>query len=312
MIVCCGEALIDMIPTETVGGEQGYVPHPGGAIFNIAIALGGLGARAVMLTGLSTDLFSQQLAEALEASHVDLSQIVRSDRLTTLAFVRLTDCYATYSLYYENSAGRMLSYADMPALPAEFSALYFGGISLACEPGADAYAALLEQQAADRAVMIDPNIRANFGRNVDQDRSRLEEMIARADIVKVSDEDLDWILSESISLQQKVEALIKMGLSVVILTRGSEGATGYLCGGGQAHVPAMSVEIVDTVAAGDTFNEGVLAKLSELGELRKINLGNLLEASLKLVLDHESRVAAVTVTGAGANPPWAAELAMES
>ncbi len=312
MIVCCGEALIDMIPSETAGGEQGYVPHPGGAIFNIAIALGGLGARAGILTGLPTDLFSQQLAETLEASHVDLSQIVRSDRLTTLAFVRLTDCHATYSFYYENSVGRMLSYADIPTLPAEFSALYFAGISVACEPGADAYAALLEQQGADRAVMIDPNIRVDFGRNVDQYRSRLNEMIARADIVKVSDGDLDWILSESISLQEKVEALIKMGPSVVILTRGSEGATDYLCGGGQVHVPAMSVEIVDTVGAGDTFNAGVSAKLSELSKLRKINLRNLLEASLKLALEHGSRVAAVTVTRAGANPPWAAELAMES
>jgi fructokinase len=312
MILCCGEALIDMIPSDTAGGELGYVPHPGGAIFNTAIALGRLGVPAGMLTGLSTDLFGQQLLDALEASHVDISPIVQSDRPTTLAFVRLTDGHATYSFYNENSAGRMLAYGDMPMLPSEASALYFGGISLACEPGADAYAELLQRQGADRAVMIDPNIRPNFIQDADHYRARLSQMIARADIVKVSDEDLNWFLPDPASLQDKVQVLIAMGPSVIVLTQGSEGATGVLAGGGEVHVPAASVQIVDTVGAGDTFNAGFLARLSELGELRKTNLRNLSEASLRLALEHGARVAAITVTRAGANPPWADELGTES
>ena len=312
MIVFCGEALINMIPTETVGGEQGYVPQAGGAVFNIAIAFGRLGARAGILKGFRTNLFGQQLSESMEASHLDLSQIVRSDRLPTLTFFPLTDGHVTYSFHCESSAGRMLSYNDMLARPAEVSGLHFGGISLSCDSGADACAALLEQQSADRAVMIAPNIRANFVRTADQYRSRLEEMIARVDIVKVSDEDLDLILTEPISLQEKVKAVITMEPSVVILTRSSEDATCYLCGGGQVHVPAGSVEIANTVGVGDTFNGGLLAKLLELGELRKIDLRNPLEFSLKLALQHGSGVAAVTVTRAEANSPWAAGLAMES
>jgi len=88
MILCCGEALIDMIPTPTLAGSEGFVPHVGGAIFNTAIALGRLGIPTGMLTGLSTDMFGIQLAAALKASHVDTSHAVVSNRPTTLAFVQ--------------------------------------------------------------------------------------------------------------------------------------------------------------------------------------------------------------------------------
>lgn len=308
MILCCGEALIDMIPMPTEGGAEGYVPHAGGAIFNTAIALGRLGARTGMLTGLSSDLFGQHLTEALSASHVDLSCVITSDRPTTLAFVRLTDGHATYSFYDENSAGRMLVPDDLPTLPTDVSALYFGGISLACEPGADAYAALLARESAGRAVMLDPNIRPSFIKDIAHYRKRLERMITLSDIVKVSDEDLNWILPDPLSLREKVQELQDMGPSVVILTRGSEGATGFLASGVEVHVPAIRAEIVDTVGAGDTFNAGFLAKLSELGELRMPNLRELSETALRDALTHGARVAAITVTRVGANPPWAEEL----
>jgi len=116
MILCCGEALIDMIPTPTLSGRDGFVPHTGGAVFNTAIALGRLGVKAGLLTGLSDDMFGQQLTEGLTASHVDTSHVITSSRPTTLAFVQLRDGHATYSFYDENSAGRMLEVADLPAV----------------------------------------------------------------------------------------------------------------------------------------------------------------------------------------------------
>ena len=69
--------------------------------------------------------------------------------------------------------------------------------------------------------------------------------------------------------------MLKKGPSVVILTRGGEGATGYLANGEEVQVPAVKAEIVDTVGAGDTFNAGVLANMSELGQLHKYALGTL-------------------------------------
>lgn len=308
MILCCGEALIDMIPTPTTAGRDGFVPHAGGAVFNTSIALGRLGVQTGMLTGLSTDMFGQQLSDALRASHVDTSHVIPSDRPTTLAFVHLQDGHATYSFFDENSAGRMLAIEDLPALSNEVSSLYFGGISLACEPGANTYATLLRREGADRAVMLDPNIRPQFIQDIDKYRSRLDRMMAMADIVKVSDEDLNWMVPAPLSLKEKVETVLDAGPSVVILTRGSEGATGFLADGSEVTVVASRVEIADTVGAGDTFNAGVLAKLYELGALQKTKLRSLAVDALEQALVHGARVAAVTVSRAGANPPWADEL----
>ena len=308
MILCCGEALIDMIPAPTVKGRDGFVPHAGGAVFNTSIALGRLGVQTGMLTGLSRDMFGQQLADALKASHVDTTHIVTSDRPTTLAFVHLQDGHATYSFFDENSAGRMLRTDDMPEVSAEVSSLYFGGISLACEPGANSYAALLERECKSRAVMLDPNIRPQFIQDIEKYRARLDRMMTMADIVKVSDEDLNWMVPKPLSLKEKVDVVLERGPAVVVLTRGGEGSTGYLADGTYVTVPARRADIVDTVGAGDTFNAGVLAKLYELGVLQKSRLKTLTAEDLATALDHGARVAAVTVARAGANPPWSEEL----
>lgn len=308
MILCCGDALIDMIPGQTADGAEAFVPHCGGAIFNTAIALGRLGAKAGLLSGLSSDMFGGQLTEALTASGVDTSNLIYSDRPTTLAFVRLVDGNATYCFFDENSAGRMLTPVDLLRLSPVVSALYFGGISLACEPGADAYAALLQDKGANRAVMIDPNIRSNFITDETRYRKRLDRMLALADIVKVSDEDLNWIIPGPLTLNEKVEALCAKGAGIVIVTRGGEGATGYLPGGAKVDVPVSRVEVVDTVGAGDTFNAGLLAKLAALECLNKAALSSLSADHLAKAMAHGAKVAAITVSRAGANPPWAHEI----
>lgn len=307
MILCCGEALIDMIPTPTTAGPDGFVPHSGGAVFNTAIALGRLGVQTGMLTGLSTDLFGRQLIESLKASHVDTAHVMTSDRPTTLAFVRLVDGQATYSFFDENSAGRMIEAADLPKISAHVSALFFGGISLVSEPAADTYSTLLEREAATCVVMIDPNIRPRFIDDPDRYRARLDHMIARSDIVKVSDEDLDWLLPAPLSLRDRVAKLMERGPSTVIMTRGKDGASGFLADGSEVRVPAQRVEIKDTVGAGDTFNAGFLAKLSELECLTKTQLATLPSDTLQRAMEHGANAAAITVSRAGANPPWAEE-----
>ncbi|MCF7747811.1 carbohydrate kinase [Sulfitobacter sp. M39] len=308
MILCCGEALIDMVAAPSLDGPDGFVPHSGGAVFNTAIALGRLGARAGMLTGLSRDMFGDQLADALKASDVDTAHIIRADRPSTLAFVKLEDGQASYSFFDENSAGRMIRAEDMPALPSDITALFFGGISLASDPSASAYAALLERQGGPRAVMIDPNIRPLFITDEDGYRRRMAEMIGQADIVKVSDEDLDWLNPAPLTQAEKISAMLDTGPSVVIVTQGAEGATATLSDGTSITVPAVKANVVDTIGAGDTFNAGFLAKLSELGLLTPEALGALDPDALRDAMAYGARVAAITVSRAGANPPWANEL----
>lgn len=308
MILCCGEALIDMIPMATISGRDGYVPHAGGAVFNTAIALGRLGLKPGMLSGLSTDLFGQQLQAALTESRVDTDTVILSDRPTTMAFVRLTNGHATYTFYDENSAGRMITPADLPVLSDQVTALYFGGISLAVEPGAETYAALLAREGSTRAVMLDPNIRPGFIRDEARYRDRLARMLALSDIVKVSDDDLHWIFPGSEALAEKAARLRLAGPSVIIVTRGGEGATAFFGAGEEVSVAAQKVTVVDTVGAGDTFNAGVLASLSQQGLLTKAAIADLSAGELEAALAFGAKVAAVTVSRAGANPPWAAEL----
>lgn len=312
MILCCGEALIDMIPSPTVAGPDGFVPHCGGAIFNTAIALGRLGIGTGMLTGLSRDIFGQQLRAALEASGVATDLAILSDQPTTLAFVHLTNGHAKYTFYDENSAGLMISPADLPALPDTVTCAYFGGISLCNAPAADSYLVLAERAADQATIMLDPNIRPGFIRDETGYRARLSRMIALADIVKVSDEDLHWLRPGADSLDTKIAAMQQDGgPHLVILTRGAEGATGYLRGGGTVSVPARPAEIVDTVGAGDTFNAGVLASLSDMGLLDRTALHALGEAQLATCLGFAASVAAITVSRSGANPPWRAELSAD-
>ncbi len=309
MLICCGEALVDMIPTPTVsGGPDGYVPHNGGAVFNTAVALGRLGTATAMISGISTDLFGDRLALGLREAGVSTDLLIRADRPTTMAFVQLTDGKASYTFYDENSAGRMIDPADLPALPEDASALYFGGISLVVEPGAETYAALCDRHAASHVIMVDPNIRAGFIRDEAAYRARLGRMLAQADIIKISDEDLEWLSPERTSIDAKAAGLCDAGAAVVILTRGAEGASAYFGDGESLHVPAVPAQVVDTVGAGDTFNAGVLCSLSEQGLLTKAALRGIAPDALSEALTFGTRVASVTVARAGANPPWRSEL----
>lgn len=308
MILCCGEALIDMIPVSTISSEQAFAPRAGGAVFNTAIALGRLGVETGMLTGLSTDLFGQMLCERLSMSNVNSSHVIFTDRPTTLAFVELNKGQANYFFYDENSAGRMLLPHDIPPISSDVSVLYCGGISLAGESSGEAYTRLLEREGKGRAVMLDPNIRAGFIEDAATYRRRLERIIRIADIVKVSDDDLGWIDETRRSLHDKALGLLSKGVSLVILTEGENGATGFLSSGENVKVPINKVDVVDTVGAGDTFNAGVLAKLSEFEVLNKKYLRSLTPQIVKQALCYGTMVAGKTVSRSGANPPWADEL----
>jgi fructokinase len=305
MILCAGEALIDMLPRDTAEGAA-FLPVPGGSVFNTAIALGRLGSPVRFFSGISTDLFGARLMEALNESAVDARLAARSDRPTTLAFVTLVDGQARYAFYDENTAGRMVSPQDLPALVA-VEALFFGGISLPVEPCGAAYEALCLRAAPNLVIMVDPNIRPGFITDEPRYRARLTAMLSAADIVKVSDEDLHWLFGtgDEASLAKAVRAL---GPSLVAVTRGARGVAAY-GPHGLTELPGNPVEVVDTVGAGDTFNAGLLEGLRRVGALSKQMLATGLdEAALVSALTLGQRAAAVTVSRAGANPPWAHEL----
>ncbi len=307
MILCSGEALIDMLPRNTALNEAAFAPYAGGAVFNTAIALGRLAVPVGFFTGLSNDLFGQQLAQTLDASGVDSRFAARSDRPTTLAFVTLKDGHASYAFYDENTAGRMLSPQDLPALGDDVSAMFFGGISLVVEPCAEAYEALMSRESQRRVTMIDPNIRQGFIKDEGTYRARIDRMLAMSDIVKLSDEDLAWLAGHD-DIDAGVADLLARGPKLICITRGADGVTGYHAQGA-VKVASERVEVVDTVGAGDTFNAGLLAALYDAGALSKPKIAALDEDTIRAALTLGAKAAAITVSRAGANPPTRAEIA---
>lgn len=307
MILSCGEALIDMLPRISTEGEACFSPYAGGAVFNTAIALGRLGAPSAFFSGVSNDMLGEILADRLTASKVDISHLARSDRPTTVAFVKLVCGQASYAFYDEATAGRMLATTDLPTLPADVAALFFGGISLVNDPAASTYEALQARECADRVTMIDPNIRPGFiAGKEDKYRARIERMTQRADIVKLSDEDLHWLQGPG-DLTALARGILAKGPKVVFVTEGAAGARAVTATQ-YRFVAAQQVRVVDTVGAGDTFNAGVLAALHGAGALTKAGLAALSDATLDAALSLGTQAAAITVSRAGANPPWAHEL----
>jgi fructokinase len=306
MIVCCGEALIDMLPRASTLDEPAFAPYSGGAVFNTAIALGRLGVPVEFFSGLSSGLFGEQLRASLAASKVGLRYAHVSARPTTLAFVHLVDGHATYVFYDEGTAGRMLSEADLPALSGDVDAMLFGAISLIPEPCGSAYEALMKREHGRRVMMLDPNIRPDFIPDREKHLGRIRRMVAMADIVKLSDEDLKWF-GEAGTAEDIIAQWLERGPKLIVMTRGSKGATGY----SRHHtvtVTPQQVTVVDTVGAGDTFNAGILAALHEQGALSKDAVATLSEGVIRSALTLGARAAAVTVSRAGANPPWKHEL----
>jgi fructokinase len=259
-------------------------------------------------------MLGQILAAPLVAAGVVTRHLVRSGRPTTVAFIKLADGHATYAFYDENTAGRMLTLADLPVLDDETRALFFGGISLINEPAASTYEALQERDAPARVTMIDPNFRAAFLDAQEAENpgtrarymARVERMMARADIVKLADEEITGVFGAA-DQGAFARGLIARGTKLVCVTQGARGATAYTAAE-EVFVPARSVTVVDTVGAGDTFNAGVLVALDRAGLLTKAAIAALTAEQITQALTLGTRAAAVTVSRAGANPPWAHEL----
>jgi len=307
MILCCGEALIDMVPSTSVEDEACFAPKVGGAVFNTAIALGRLGGDVGLFTGVSDDLFGRMLGAELKASRVVTDHLVTRQLPSSLAFVELNSGQASYTFYTHNAADTSLTLADVPTDMTGLEALFFGGISLCTDPTAASLHAFMRAQTDSCITMIDPNIRPAFIDDESAYRARLHDMIGISDIMKVSSEDLDWLVPEMGTIADKLAKLVHDD-KLVFVTKGSDGADAYLGSQKIADAKSRPVQVVDTIGAGDTFNAAILHSLQQDGVLRKSTNFKAQTESVQKALDFAVYSAAINVSRKGANPPWDHEL----
>lgn len=305
MVLVCGEALIDMIPESD---REVYRVAPGGSPYNVARALGRLGANPYFLCPFSSDRFGRILRKTAEESGVDLSIAPEVRALSTLGFVttRPSDGKVEYAFYTEGTAGLALRAENLPATPESVRAAHVGSFSLGIEPFASAVDRLLDREKERLLVSVDPNIRPFLIEDRDLFEARLDRVIARADVLKISDEDLEWLRPGQ---DQEVfcDELLERGLRLVVVTRGAKGALGKTRAV-RSEIEGVKVEIADTVGAGDTFQAGLLFGLARRDALSKSGPERLSAEELTGILEFANLAAAKNCERVGCNPPTLKEM----
>lgn len=305
MIVVGGESLVDLVP---VGDERLLDPTLGGGPYNVAIAAARLDAPASFLSRLSTDAFGDQLLERLHASKVRTDLLQRGDEPTTLAVVGFDEHRsAKYSFYTEGTADRL--FADPGPLPEETTALSLGTLGMVLEPGASAYESVLRRESARGVLtMVDPNIRAQLIKDPVAYRARFASWLPAIDVLKVSDDDAAWLADG----EPDYRAWLEAGVGAIVLTRGGDGLTVFTASGAEISLPAPRVEVADTIGAGDTVHGAVLAWLHRREVRGRGQVAELGEADWRDALEFAGKAAAITVSRHGAEPPYAAEIGVDS
>jgi fructokinase len=301
MIVVAGEALIDLI----VRPDGGLVPVAGGGPYNTARAIGRLGLEVAWLGGLSRDHFGQVLQGGLAADGVSLALAQRTDLPTTLAVAELDEGgSATYRFYVEGtSAPAVAAEALAAGLPISTRAVHVGTLGLVLEPMATTLEGLVAELPGDTLVMVDPNCRPSIIRDPDGFRARIGRVLARADVVKVSIEDLAFLVPHR-TADESARRAVALGPRVVLITDGARPVQAWI-DGAVHEVESPAVTVVDTVGAGDTFGGAFLACLLASGGRREAIAD---PAAVLRAVRFAVRASAMACERPGADPPTLADL----
>jgi fructokinase len=304
-VVVGGEALIDLI----IDRAGGVTPAPGGGQYNTARAIARLEGDAHFLGRISDDWFGRLLLGRLEADGVGTTLVAPTAAPTTLVLAEIDPRgVAHYHWYIEGTTVPGLELDDARrALDPAPDALHVGTLGLTMEPIADSLAALVAEVPASTFVMVDPNCRPTATPDPARYRERMTRVLARADIVKASDEDLAF-LALAPDAEASARRLLEAGVGAVVVTQGSDAVLAW-CAGGVVEVPVPRVEVVDTVGAGDAFGGALLAWWLEQG-LGRAELGD--RERLEKAVAFAVRAAAINCTRAGAEPPTRAEMGLDS
>ncbi|MGI3780846.1 MAG: carbohydrate kinase family protein [Janthinobacterium lividum] len=304
-VVVAGDAFVDLTSTTALDGGPAYAPHPGGSCLNVAVGLGRLGVPTALLARVSDDGFGRMLRRHLADSAVDDTFLVASTDQTGLGVADILGGVAGYSFYNAGTADRGLlpeHLVDLPLPPG--AALHVGSVALAYEPHAGTLTGLVRAESGRRLITLDPNVRPSVIVDRDHYLEQLAGCVSLSDVIKVSDEDLAWLFPGE-SVESVAQRWLETGAALVLITSGATGAWATSATY-EARVPSPTVEVVDTVGAGDAFMAATLAWLWRTGRLTREGVASLQVHDLGALLGLAVRVAADTCTRSGSEPPrWA-------
>jgi fructokinase len=294
-----GESLIDIVERDGRTDDE----HVGGSPLNVAVGLARLGRDVDFLTRIGDDPHGRRIADYVNAAGVQLvsgSQVAGRTATARLAVGEDGSADYVFDLDWQLSGTPMVT-------PPLFA--HTGSIAAVQEPGCLAVAALVDTYHLSATITFDPNVRPSLIADRDLARQRIEHLVERSDIVKVSEEDLRWIDPDR-PPERMAQTWLALGPAIVAVTMADRGAAA-VCAAGVARVPARPVEVVDTVGAGDAFMAGLIDALwgrGLLGAQRRAELAGIDLDALTAALETAGDAAALTVARAGADLPDRAAL----
>lgn len=313
VIAVAGEALVDLVPAP-VGGY--FEIAPGGSPANVALGLARLGVPARLLARLADDMLGRRIREHLTHNGVQLDHAVAAQEQTSLAMVSLdADGVPAYDFRIQGTADWQWSPAEMEgALDAGATgpvvAVHSGSLALTTAPGDVVLRDLLMRASESATISYDPNCRPMLMGRADDVLTGVHSLLGVADVVKVSSEDLHWLLP-GMTPEQVVDDWLTRGPRLVAVTLGSDGVLAGTTSGLRARRPGISVKVIDTVGAGDTFSAALLAGLHVQGVLgadRRDDLAALDFSTLDELLHDAVLAAAICCSRRGADPPTRGDL----
>jgi len=292
-----GEVLIDLVPKNAT-----RKPIVGGGPANTAKALAKLGIDTQFIDGISSDRYGQMAKTELMTAGLKLDYVKYSDKPTCLAIVSLSESgSASYEFVIENTATFDFTCDWLPNPKTDRpSLLHVGTLATIIEPGSSALFEWTQSVAKFAPIVFDPNIRPAVISDRDQYVMQVDRWVAISSVVKVSDDDLMW-LYPSLDIEQVVNDWLKKGPSIIVVTHGDKGLTGYRKDE-MIIADSVKVKVADTVGAGDTVGAILVEAIVKDG------LESLTGQRLETMLKRAAKAAAITVSRVGANPPIFQEL----
>ena len=303
-VIAIGEALIDFIPHEkgrALNNVENFLRVPGGAPLNVAAAVAKLGGKSQMLTKLGQDGFGDAILNEVKPLGVDVSRISRTKEANTaLAFVSLREDGERDFSYYRNPSADMLLSAEEICSEDfnERDILHFCSVSLIDAPIKEAHRRAIEI-AKEKGCLIsfDPNVRLPLWKQPEDCRKAILEFLPLSNIVKISDEELEFITGIK-DEKEALDSLLTGDVKVIIYTKGTNGAE-FITKERVIFSPSFKVSAQDTTGAGDSFIGSLLYQVAE-GEYSLEQLVDLSEEKVQEILTFSNATAALTVCKKGA------------